>query len=285
MNQSRPQGSLTLDISGLTIAISVPDRAWLPGLRERYHEFLSDAPSRWQVDLRHDPALIDTEHPWLRHHGRLSVFRVNAYSGWFDMARRYATVTTPSHARALSALERTLAYVCMQALPREYDALLLHSVGVEVNGLGHVFFGPSGAGKTTVARLSEGHGRVLSDESVILRNTNQGVMLDSTPFWGLSTPPAMIHRARKTVPLVALYALSHAPDFRLVRIRPWEAVSALLDTEKVAIERVESASAWLSVAERLLAGVPVYRLSFPPTPDLWPFLISSSSAAPRGQVT
>ncbi len=270
--------ALTLDISGLALSVSVPDPAWRPGLAERYAEFLSDEPPRWRVALRHDPALTDTDHPWLRHHGALSVFRVNAYSGWIDMARRCGSVATPSHARAVSALERTLAYVCMQVLPREYDALLLHSVGVEVDGQGHVFFGPSGAGKTTVAGLSAGFGRILSDESVILRDTGDGVALDSTPFWGLSTPPEMVHRVRRTVPLAALYTLVHAPAFGLARLRPWEAVSTLLNTEKVAVERVESATAWLSIVERILARVPVYRLSFPPTPDLWPFLKSALPA-------
>ena len=267
--------ALTIDISGLKLAISVSDPAWLPGLAERYSAFLSDDPARWRVDLHHDPALTDTERPWLRHHGALSVFRVNAYSGWIDMASRCGSVATPSHARAVSALERTLAYVCMQALPRDHGALLLHSVGVEVDGDGHVFFGPSGAGKTTVARLSHGFGRILSDESVILRDTGSAAVLDSTPFWGLSTPPEMISRIRRTVPLAALYTLVHAPSFKLERLRPWEAVSALLGSEKIAVERVESATAWLSIVERILAHTPVYRLSFPPTTELWPFLKSA----------
>jgi hypothetical protein len=267
--------ALTLDISGLRLSVSIPDPAWLPGLADRYAEFLSDDPPRWRIALRHDPGLLDTEHPWLRHHGALSVFRVNAYTGWIDMASRRGSVATPSHTRAVSALERTLAYVCMQALPREYNALLLHSVGVEVNGQGHVFFGPSGAGKTTIARLSADIGHVLSDESIILRDTGDGIALDSTPFWGLSTPPEMVHRVHRTVPLTALYTLVHAPAFKLERLRPWEAVSTLLNTEKVAVERVESASTWLSIVERILARVPVYRLSFQPTTDLWPFLTSA----------
>jgi hypothetical protein len=275
MVDRRVHEAFTLDISGLPIASRVPYPDWLPGLAGRYAPFVTEQPARWNVDLRHDPALVDTDRPWLRHHGSLSVFRVNAYAGWIDMARRAASVSTPSQARAVSALERTLAYVYMQILPREHDALLLHGVGVEVDGGGHVFFGPSGAGKTTVARLSESFGQVLSDESVVLRNTPAGVVLDSTPFWGLSTPPQMVRRIRRSVPLAALYTLVHAPDFRLERLRPWETVSTLLGTEKVAVERVESASAWLAAAERILAQVPVYRLSFPPTPDLWPFLRAS----------
>lgn len=266
--------SFTLDIGGVIISVTVAQTAWLSEIAARYRPFLSTAAPRWEVRLNHNPALADTDAPWLRHHGALSVFRVNAYSGWIDLRSRKAAVATPTEARAVSALERTLAYVCMQALPREHNALLLHSVGVDVNGEGHVFFGPSGAGKTTVARLSRGFGRILTDESVILAVTADGVDVLSTPFWGLSTPPEMIYRERRRVPLRVLYTLAHTPDFRLDPLPAWEAVASLLGTEKVALERVESADAWLAVAERILERVPVYRLSFTPTVELWPFLMS-----------
>ena len=51
-----------------------------------------------------------------------------------------------------------------------------------------------------------------------------------------------------------------------------EAVVALLLTEKVATERVTSASAWLNTAEQLVRQAPVYELSFAPTSEVWSFL-------------
>jgi hypothetical protein len=48
-----------------------------------------------------------------------------------------------------------------------------------------------------------------------------------------------------------------------------------LATEKVAVERVSSALAWLAVVERLVAQVPVYRLVSRPTTDVWPFLLEA----------
>jgi hypothetical protein len=49
---------------------------------------------------------------------------------------------------------------------------------------------------------------------------------------------------------------------------------ALLTTEKVTTERPESATVWLAVADRLIAVVPVYRLSFRPTAEIWDFLMA-----------
>jgi hypothetical protein len=49
----------------------------------------------------------------------------------------------------------------------------------------HVFFGPSGAGKTTIARLGIATNRsVLSDDMNALRVTAQGVVVEQLPFAG-----------------------------------------------------------------------------------------------------
>ncbi len=234
----------------------------------------SSAPAEpaWHVALTHDPSLEDTDSPWIRHDGPVTRFRVAAYAGWMDLASREATVSAPSVARAIFAVERLLIYICMQMLPREHAALLLHAAGIVFAGEGYAFFGASGAGKSTVARLAAGHGEVLTDENVIVRPGPEGPELLSTPFWGHSTPPEMIRCVNRRVPLRALYMLVQAQEFDLTLLSPGQAVMALLTTEKVATERIASAVAWLAVVERLVEQVPVYQLAFRPTVELWDFL-------------
>jgi hypothetical protein len=77
------------------------------------------------------------------------------------------------------------------------------------------------------------------------------------------------------VPLRAVYVLAQTPGFELARLTPSQAVLALLDSEKVAVERPSSADAWLAAAQRLVAETPVYRLGFRPTPEVWSFLDST----------
>ncbi len=283
---------LTLAIADLTIAVDLLAPAWTDGLRERYAAFQADdAAPAWQVTVALDPDLGDTGAAWVRHEGPRTIFRVAAFEGWIDLATQRATVCTPSEARAPSAVERTLAYILMQVLPREHTGLLLHASGIAMDGRGYVFTGPSGAGKTTVARLAQGYAEVLNDENVVVRaapllprpptplpsggDEAPGWNLESTPFWGTSTPPELIRRVNRCVPLAAIFTLAHTPDFRLTRLSPAEAVMALLGTEKVATERPESAAAWLTAAERLIATVPVYRLGFRPTAELWEFLATN----------
>jgi hypothetical protein len=226
----------------------------------------------WEVTVVEEASAEDIYARWIVHEGPITRFQVAGFGGWIDLASRTARVGAPSQCRAASAIDRVTAYVLMQALPREREALLLHAAGLVLDGEGHCFFGASGAGKTTVAQLAIGHSELLTDENVIVQMSPGGPRLMSTPYWGHSSPPDFVRRTNRDVPLTAMYQLAHAPGFELTRLGPAAAVTALLGSEKVATERVKSANAWLTVAGRLIASVPVYRLGFRPTTELWEFL-------------
>lgn len=263
---------LGMEIAGIRFAIHLPLAAWRAAIVARYAAFLAPPAPGWTVIVAHEPALAEPETPWIRHEGAITTYRLWHDAGRIDLETHLAQVGIPREAGAGGALDRALAYICMQALPREHDGLLLHAAGIAIDGAGHVFTGPSGAGKSTVARLAAGRGEVLGDENVVLRLGSAGPELFSTPFWGHSTPPAMIRRINRRIPLTAVYLLVQAPDFALSRLTTPAAVMALLTTEKVATERTESADAWLAAAERLIAQVPIYQLAFRPTVELWDFL-------------
>lgn len=267
------ESAVTIDVAGVVIGLTLPNRTWADLIRERYREFLSSAPAAWSVTVRRDPGQPRENPGWARHDGPVTTFHIQYYRGEVDLPARAAWVTAPSLERVASAIERTLTYILVQALPRERDALLLHACGVVLGDRGYVFFGHSGAGKTTVARLAEDHAEVLCDENIVLRPGIRRVEVLSTPLWGWSTPPQMVRRVNRCVPLAGLFNLAQASEFALTRLTPGQAVTALLDTEKVATERLESAAAWLTVAGRIVERVPVQTLSFPPTTELWSFLL------------
>ncbi len=274
-----------LDIAGVVAEVETPDATWATALTERYETFLSSTTAAWHFVIAHAPDLATSDTPWIRHEGSVTSFRLYRHAGIIDLEARRATVYAATPHLAASALERGLTYILMQALPRDHDGLLIHGAGVVLNrrsalpgdvahdnAVGCLFAGHSGAGKSTVAGLAQDVGQVLSDENMVVRLTEDGAELQSTPFWGHSTPPERVHRVNRRVPLTGIYMLAHAPDFTLTRLRTAEAVAALLSTEKVATERVESAAAWLRVAGRLAEAVPIYQLGFRPTAELWEFL-------------
>ncbi len=216
--------SLDLDIGGLALRFALPP-GWLPPLQERYEAFLTARPPAWSVTVEEGSIAIAESDAWINHQGAVTRFEVPGVAGWIDLAGRTASIRTPSARGAWSAIERTAGYILMQALPREQDALWLHASGVVLRGRGHVFFGASGAGKTTVARLAAGHADLLCDENVVLKLAADAWELHSTPFWGHSTPPELIRRVNRRAPLAALFQLTHAPDFTVTRLSPADAVT------------------------------------------------------------
>src|SRR5213078_1486031 len=60
----------------------------------------------------------------------------------------------------------------------------LHGCGLVVDAKGFLFVGQSGAGKTTTARLwlSETSPTILSDDRIIVRDTENGLRMYGTPW-------------------------------------------------------------------------------------------------------
>lgn len=264
--------ALRLAVAGLTFEVRSRREEWLELLWSRYGLFaVTDEPD-WTVELRQDAALQRADPPWASHSETQTEFHVAASRGTIHLAEHAMEVFAPAATHAPSAVDRVLSFACTYDLPRRCQAMLLHGVALVRGGQGLALAGHSGAGKTTAARLAAGHALVLTDENLVVSLAGTQPALVSTPFWGASTPPEMIQRINRQAPLRALLLLEHGAEFRLERLSDGEAVLALLTTEKLPLERVDGAAAWLEVAQRLVAAVPTYRLFSRPTVELWPFL-------------
>lgn len=263
---------LRLNVAGIGLEIRAESAGWLDALHDRYHLYASGGSPAWTITLRVDGGLERADPPWADHAETVTTFHVGYSRGTIDLAGNSADVYAPAAQYAPSAADRVLAFICTYDLPRRHEALLLHGAALARRGKGLACTGRSGAGKTTVARLASGHADVWTDENLVVSLAGGQPALLSTPFWGASTPPEMIRRVNSRAPLRAVLLLEHGPQFRLERLSAGEAVLALLTTEKLAVERVSSAAAWLEMAQRLVAAVPTYRLFSRPTAELWPFL-------------
>jgi hypothetical protein len=272
---------LTVEIGGITFAIHLASPLTNTSIAALYEAFIVSGSAEWHVHVRVDGTLHDQMPPQVRHEGQVTYFRTMSHQGWVDLDKRQAEVSTPSQQRIHSALVRVLSYILMQTLPRRGEGLLVHGAGIIIKSHAHLFFGASGQGKSTVARLARGVGDVLTDENVIIRKSDSGFRLYSTPFWGLSTPAHDIQRiGRAEAPLIALYALEHSQIFEMERLSQGRATMALLTSEKVATERNSSAAAWLEMVSEIVEQIPVYRLGFRPTSELWHFLAEQDCFSP-----
>lgn len=73
--------------------------------------------------------------------------------------------------------------VLFSLLLRDRDGFLIHGSSIKREEKSFIFFGVSGSGKTTVAKLSPEY-QVLSDEITAVRKVNGVYHAFGTPFWG-----------------------------------------------------------------------------------------------------
>jgi hypothetical protein len=86
--------------------------------------------------------------------------------------------------------------------------VMIHGCGFRHDEFGFVFPGPSGAGKTTLARKAPDPDDVLSDELCVVRKMDDGWRVFGTPFWG---DFARGGTSMRSWPLRALAFLARAP--------------------------------------------------------------------------
>lgn len=152
-------------------------------------------------------------------------------------------------------------------------AFVFHGCGVVADGKGYLFTGPSGAGKTTVARLA-GTRKVLNDEAILLYEQEGQIWMRGTPLMGGENK-----RATGQHHLHAVMMLAHGPQAALSPLPKSEAYQLFLlqvfnTTPLTASRTKQEMSSYLEARADLAAlatrTVPMYNLHFRQDPSFWP---------------
>jgi hypothetical protein len=247
-----------------------PEAALLPAEREAVSRLDPDTGDEAQAPTRiefvatppwtsGDPALFPQWEPAVQRwsDGRLLcshrsfTAEIDPFSGRVRLHRR------EERAYPLEAVVRT---AMMARLPL-LGGLPLHAAGVVVDGRGIAFFGPSGAGKTTVASTSPFP--VLSDELVAVA-PGRPFRLVRSGFWG----EGLASGRTGPVPLALLVDLAKGRALRLTRLPPAEAAGRLLASVPVPLAAPLWSSA-VAVAAELVRQVPVERMEWTPAEPPW----------------
>lgn len=148
----------------------------------------------------------------------------------------------------------------------ETGGAMFHSSCAVKDGRAHLFFGRSGAGKTTISRLCERAGlEVLSDDmNVVSRREADGVLLvERLPFAGeLCSRKTAAEQPRRSYPLGAVYRLQKgSPDSRAAIARSTIAsqmyvCSTFLNADPLRRDAI------LTRVDDLLAEIPSFSLTF-----------------------
>jgi len=154
----------------------------------------------------------------------------------------------------------------MHRLTQE-KAIELHSSGiVGPDGIGNLFVGHSGAGKSTTTRLWTAceDVEVLSDDRVIVRRDtaeNSGRMrMYGTPWHGEA-----MYASPGSAPLARIFILEHGQGNVLTRLSPSQAIAELFARSFVPFHRHEYVESALEFLQEVVDMVPCYRYAFEPS--------------------
>ncbi len=152
----------------------------------------------------------------------------------------------------------------------EAGGALLHSAGIVQEGRAAVFFGHSGAGKTTLSTLSRRSGReVLSDELNALELREGAVFVRKVPFagdYGGATSSTMV------CPLFRLCRLIQGSSNRLERMRPAEALASMVAASPFVNADPHRLDILVRNLTRLTSAAPTYAFHFCLDEPIWPML-------------
>jgi hypothetical protein len=138
----------------------------------------------------------------------------------------------------------------------------VHACGVVMpDGVGRLFIGHSGAGKSTTSRLwMEREGAcVLSDDRIILRMADGAPFMYGTPWHGDAGLAA-----QASAGVDRIYLLEHSPANRITPLDPARAAAELFARTFVPHHDASSLRHTLEFLETLTANVPVSRFEFLP---------------------
>jgi len=263
-----PVEHIIIDIANLAVGITTTDLTVAQRIRHSYHDFLNPKanpvvtftlevkpgalyiepqPGNWIIESHYT-----SEHLAFKSYHEYGELNLITGQGYLEMA---------PEAYIENYLRVVYAWLCMSN-----ESLLMHASGVIHNGEGYVFFGPSGAGKTTMSRLSANQATILSDDLVIIRKQDDQYYLFGVPFKGeLSDAP----RANQHAPLKGIFRLRQ--DVRHY-IEPLSRVIAVAEMAGSApfINNVSTLNGkLLMMCNRIAKSVPVQQLHFRRDDGFW----------------
>jgi len=199
--------------------------------------------------------------------GRVAIWSYE-FAGWVEPGQGRAELDLAAAEGALfdRGLENFLRVMTASFILRQ-GGLLLHAAGVVRGGRAHIFFGPSGAGKTTVTRLSP-RDVVLSDDLTLIVPGTDGAGPQA-----VGIPFGMAHHhvpdTNGSFPIATLNRLVQSPLVRRTEIPYSQAVAEVASSLPFVMQETGQAMLAMEIAAAILRDVPVHRLEFCRDDSFW----------------
>jgi hypothetical protein len=266
---------LQLSVGPIGMDLGTDNALLRDGLRARYHGFEGEAPTAVTLTftVRRGTGPPSAGVPRAEVRAGTLRFAGPALRGTLEPHAATAELELAAADAVAAADYAVRSVLALAAFQR--GGLLLHAAGIAARGQAIAFFGHSGCGKTTIARLAHVQG-VLSDDLVLLQPDDGTWWAHATPFWSMARP---LVRPCSPAPLSALYRLRQD---RITTVEPLAGARALAElaaSSPVVNADPQQASALLARCAALSASVPVRELRFRPDAGVWTAVGAPSAAA------
>ena len=253
-----------MDIGGLGIDLLCNDSALAGMLAHRYSGFQPASSQRFQASITIESGSESNsllQSPMQFQNGVL-YYDTPGFQGFVDAAARHGSLVLRCEQPEVE-LDYYLRVICA-LLAFEAGGLMFHAAAIVRGGRAYTFFGHSGSGKSTVARLSA-QDVALNDDLVVLMPTDGTWQVHATPFWNQyrGQPPA------PPAPLAALFDLVHDQQVFLERMAPAYATAEMIASLPVVSADRSRAIPLIHRCQSILSSVPAYRLHFLPNASFW----------------
>jgi len=249
-----------------SFAFESSDPTWLSYLSERYSSFQDRDPRdvfvvHYECTAPHRPEALTSplsryvEAPVIERNENGFTAKTPTTFSEVDVDARRARLEGP---RALYPLDNLFRHL-LPALGEQ--GALIHSAALAQDGQGVLACGPSGAGKSTLADLAGEN--ALCDELSSVFASEKDYRLTSLPFW----------QARPgSVALRAVLLLRHGREHRLEPVSKADAFRKVSQQVLWPVEIPQAMDRTLGHVSALVDKVPVFELTFCPTPSVWGFI-------------
>jgi hypothetical protein len=280
---TRPLHTVTASIAGIPVRLSTSDNALAEFWSTHFAEYRTPGAAAHAPTLRAEPArpsayaglwpgIWEDEDPEFRI-AQASVFQRDFCALRVAEAEAFAWLAPDQPDATHNALRWFMAPLLLR-----HQALLLHGAGAIRNSGGYVFFGASGAGKSTAAgwiRAQDPQATVVGDDSVILRLESEVPYLYSAPLGcGYSTEAPPARRAR----LAGCYHLVQSDAESVRELAPARATALLIASAMFTEDRWEERA---RLAERFVRRAPgVADLYLRNAPNFWNLVLTRRVPVP-----